>query len=185
MSRWRTLKRGRPSISIVFEAAGGGEGEIRSRYSAMEWRDNAAAGINTLKVQCFPTLRGLFFPASSKTTRTSRCSAFGRLAVDASLGLVSSLLRDLEAEVECTDRQRREGTGPIRRRTSLLSARSYIFTFQRRCATSRGASAPRGWPVFYGSGASAGSRSRVSRSTQLLQGGTVLAWIRVFAVRVG
>lgn len=70
------------------------------------------------------------------------------------------------------------------RRISLLSARSYIFTFQRRCTTGGGAAAARRRPVLYGCRARAGYRSaNVARCAQLLQG-AVFTWVRVLPVRV-
>jgi len=69
-------------------------------------------------------------------------------------------------------------------RISLLSARSYIFTFQRRCTTGGRAAAARRRPVLYGCRARAGYRSaNMARCAQLLQG-AVFTWVRVLPVRV-
>lgn len=81
------------------------------------------------------------------------------------------------------ERRSHDWTGS-QRRVSLLSARSYIFTFQRRCTTGGGAAAARRRPVLYGCRARAGCRSaNVARCAQLLHG-AVLTWIRMFPVRV-
>lgn len=70
------------------------------------------------------------------------------------------------------------------RRINLLSARSYIFTFQRRCTTGGWAAAARRWPILYGCRSRAWRRSaNVARCAQLLQS-AVLAWIRMLPVRV-
>jgi len=81
------------------------------------------------------------------------------------------------------ERQSHDWTGS-QCRISLLSARSYIFTFQRRCTTGGGAAAARRRPVLYGCRARAGYRSaNMARCAQLLQG-AVFTWVRVLPVRV-
>lgn len=78
-------------------------------------------------------------------------------------------------------RQSHDWTGS-QRQISLLSARSYIFTFQRRRATGGGTAAARWRPILYGCRACTGCRSaNVAWRAQLLQG-AVFTWIRVFPI---